>query len=346
MKKNDNRPRRNLRITFILGVALIFLLAELVVSVIEFIIKKMELFPPEQLNSNTGTIFIWGGASVILGLVIAVFVSHLVLKPVNRLMDGLDKLSEGNYETRIDPKESGTLKGVAENFNHLAEELRKTEILRSDFVNSFSHEFKTPISSINGLITLMKTGKLSQKKQREYLDIISEETSRLSEMTTNILNLAKYESQGILTNKTKFNLSEQIRMCVLLLEKKWNAKSLELSLEFDEYEIEGNDDMLRQVWLNLLDNAIKFSYENGRLAVRIRADEEDIFVDVENEGVEISDEDKTRIFQRFYRTDASHEKEGNGIGLSIVGSIVKLHDGKVEVKSGNGITVFTVKLPL
>ena len=344
--KRKNNPKTKLRIVFILGVALVLLLAETVMAVIEFVLTKTELVTSQQLNSQIGTVFIFGGASIILGLVIAVFIGRWLLKPVETLMDGLTKLSEGTYETRIGPKESGTLKGVAENFNHLAKELQNTEILRSDFINSFSHEFKTPISSINGLITLMKTGKLSQKKQREYLDIIAEETLRLSELTTNILNLTKYENQGILTDKTRFNLSEQIRMCVLLLEKKWSAKNLNLSLDFDEFEVLGNEDMLRQVWINILDNAIKFSSDNGNLSVRISKDEYSIFVEVENDGPTISQEDQSRIFQRFYRADSTHEKKGNGIGLSIVASIVKLHYGKVMVKSEDGITVFTVVLPV
>ena len=121
---------------------------------------------------------------------------------------------------------------------------------------------------------------------------------------------------------------------------------LEKPLDFDEFEVLGNEDMLRQVWINLLDNAIKFSSDNGNLSVRISKDEYSIFVEVENDGPTISQEDQSRIFQRFYRADSTHEKKGNGIGLSIVASIVKLHYGKVTVKSEDGITVFTVVLPV
>lgn len=343
MKKHN--PKRGLYIAFMLGVALVITFAEVIVTVAEFLLSRTDWFTPEELQSSAWVIFMWGGASMIIGLTLAAVVGKWVLKPVSGLIDGLTKLSEGEYSTRIEDKDSGTLRTVSKSFNHLAEELEKTEILRSDFINSFSHEFKTPISSINGLIQLMKTGKLSHKKQMEYLDIIAEETSRLSEMTTNILNLSKYESQGILTDKTTFNLSEQIRMCVLLLERKWSAKKLNLSLDFDEYEIEGNDDMLRQVWVNLLDNAVKFANEGGHLAVRIRKEDGYIYVEVENTGSVIEEKDCQRVFQKFYRTDAAHEKEGNGIGLSIVGSIVRLHGGRVDVGGEEGKTVFTVALP-
>lgn len=340
-----HNPKLGLHVVFMLGVALVIVLAEVIVSVIEFLLARTEWLTQEKLQSSIWVIFMWGGASMIIGLVLAAFVGRWVLRPVSGLIDGLTRLSEGDYSTRIEERDSGTLRSVSKSFNHLAEELEKTEIMRSDFVNSFSHEFKTPISSINGLIALMKTGKLSQKKQREYLDIIAEETSRLSDMTTNILNLTKYESQGILTDKTTFNLSEQIRTSVLLLERKWSQKKLNLSLDFDEYELEGNDDMLRQVWVNLLDNAIKFSNEGGSLAVRIRKEEGMLLVDVENSGSEIKEDDRQRVFQKFYRADAAHEKEGNGIGLSIVGSIVRLHGGRVTVACGEGKTVFTVALP-
>ena len=142
-------------------------------------------------------------------------------------------------------------------------------MLHYDFINNFSHEFKTPIASINGLITLLKNKKLPENKKIQYLNIIEEEAERLISMTSNILNLSKVENKSILKDVENYNLSEQIRNCILLLEKKWSRKHLSLSLDFDEYYIDANIDMMKQVLVNLLDNAIKFADDKTELKVAI-----------------------------------------------------------------------------
>lgn len=345
MKKRNTPVSRRIQFAIMVGVTIILMAAEIIVTAVEAILAGLKVTTNAVLGNPIVMIIMWGCAGVIMGLILSFLLGRYILQPVNKLVDGLTLLSSGHYKTRIYYKHDDYLSPIYKGFNNLASELEKTEILRSDFVNSFSHEFKTPISSINGLIRLMKKGNLSQKKQNEYLDIIAEETNRLSEITTNILNLTKYESQGILTDKTTFNISEQIRTCVLLLEKKWSVKDLALFIEFDEYNIVGNEDMLKQVWTNLLDNAIKFANKGGRLTVRIRCETDTLFVDVENTGSQIKEDDKQRIFNKFYQADSTHAKEGNGIGLSIVKSIVDLHGGSVKVSSENSITTFTVGLP-
>ena len=345
MKKGIGAEKRRIRWFLILGIFAVFLSAEYLIGALEIILTKTGVISKDNIvESRGGQIMLWGGASCLLGFVLSLFMTRLVLSPFNELLDGLTKLSSGEYSTRIKTGNGQAWQTVADRFNGLANELEKTEILRADFVNAFSHEFKTPINSINGLITLMKKGGLSEEKQREYLTIIEEETHRLASMTTNILTLTKLENQGIVTNKTKFNLSEQMRSCVLLLERKWTAKKLNLSLDFDEQDVYGNEDMLSQVWVNLLDNAIKFSETGGELGVRIWAEREKVYTEISNQGVQIPEEDKERIFQKFYRLDDAHAKEGNGIGLSIVKRIVDLHDGEIFVQSKQGKTTFTVVL--
>lgn len=340
LKKLPAKTR--IQVSFIAGVALVLFLSEVIVTLANSIFVRYNVLTDENFLSYT---IMLGAISLVVGLLLSWLFSKFILKPVNTLVDGLSKLSQGEYSTRIATQNPDSSSSVFKRFNDLAEELEKTEILRSDFVNSFSHEFKTPINSINGLITLIKKDNVSPEKRNEYLDIIAEEASRLSTMTTNILNLSKYENQGILTDKTQFNLSEQIRTCILLLEKKWSQKNLNLTLDFDEYFYFGNDDMLRHVWINLIDNAIKFSDTNGDLIIRITKQQKGFYVDVENFGPEINEDDRVRIFNKFYQTDRSHAKSGNGIGLSIVKSIVELHCGSVSVKCQDGKTTFTVFLP-
>ena len=264
---------------------------------------------------------------------------------MNDMVYGMSKLAKGEYDTRLEFHGPEVIKRIYKSFNALAQELGGMEILRSDFVNNFSHEFKTPIMSINGLIGLIKNNELPREKQIEYLNIIEEETDRLAMITTNVLNMSRLENQGILTDRKKYNVSEQIRMCVLLMERQWTLKKLNLTMDFDEYTVNANEEMLKQVWLNLIDNAVKFSNEGGELSVDVLRGDEGVVVKIGNTGKEIDEKDKEKIFNKFYRTDDSHSVSGNGIGLSIVKSIVDLHGGKVSVGREDDKTVFTVTLP-
>lgn len=347
MRKNRRKTdKAQLRLLFIFGVATILLIAIILVAVLQYIFIEVELYTRFTLESTTfGWVMMFATISIIIGLAMTFIFEKVILSPFYTLLDGMEALSKGKFSTRIDMGHVAGIKGIADKFNALAEELENTEILRSDFINDFSHEFKTPIVSISSLITLMKNGNLSKDKQQQYLRIIDEEIDRLAEMTTNILNLTKIENQGILTGQTLFNLSEQLRNSVLLLEKKWARKSLELDVDFEEYDVFANEDMLKQVWLNLLDNAIKFANKGTVLKVGIEKVGLEVAVSVVDEGAEILEEDYAKIFQKFYQTKAVTKREGNGIGLSIVKHIVDLHKGRIEVKSENGFTTFTVYLP-
>ena len=166
-------------------------------------------------------------------------------------------------------------------------------------------------------------------------------------MATNVLDMTRIENQTILTDITRFNLSEQIRSAVILLEKKWTAKDIDMMLDFDEHMIEGNVELLRHVWINLVDNAVKFSPEGGRIHIGIEdaAEQNALRITVRNQGKEIPESEQERIFSKFYQSDKSHSTEGNGIGLAIVKRVLQLHFGNVSVQSADGYTTFTVILP-
>lgn len=287
--------------------------------------------------------------SIIMGAGMSFLLSKIPLKPINNLINRMNRLAAGDFTTRL--KFGGAISNhpafneISESFNKLAEELENTEMLRSDFVNNFSHEFKTPIVSIAGLAKLVNKGNLTEEQRAKYLTAIETESLRLADMATNVLNLTKVENQKILSDVTCFNLSEQIRSCVLLLENKWVRKNIELQIDFEEFEIEANEELLKQVWINLVDNAVKFSPRCGTVCVDITADEEKLSVRVMNTGSEISQENIGKIWNKFYQADESHASEGNGVGLAIVKKIVELHGGEVGAKSAGDVVCFTVELP-
>ena len=288
-------------------------------------------------------------ANIVVGTLVTFILIRFPMKPVQMLIDQMNRLASGDYKARLKfgpiLSNHSTMVKMADSFNTLAQELENTEMLRSDFINNFSHEFKTPIVSIAGFAKVLKRGNLSSEQQAEYLDVIEAESLRLSYMATNVLNLTKVENQTILTDVSAFNLSEQLRSSILLLENKWERKKQDFLLNFDEHMICANEELLKQVWINLIDNAIKFSPEGGVIEIRIAEEAERIAVSVTNSGPEISPENQKKIFNKFYQADESHAAEGNGVGLAIVRQVVRLHNGAVSVKSETGMTTFTVELP-
>ena len=169
---------------------------------------------------------------------------------------------------------------------------------------------------------------------------------RLSYMATNVLNMTKVENQTILTDVKEYNLSEQIRACLLLLEPKWSKKNLDLNVEFGEYPICANEELLKQVWINLIDNAVKFTPNGGTVDIRMTEAKENLHITIANTGSEIPPEKLEKIWGKFYQADESHSSEGNGIGLAIVKKVTELHGGTVGVTSENELTTFTVVLPI
>ena len=229
----------------------------------------------------------------------------------------------------------------------MTDELASIETLKRDFVNNFSHEFKTPIVSIRGFAKLLKKGELTLEEQHEYLDIIISESDRLAELSTQILNLSNYETVEIVGQKVDFRLDEQIRKAMLLLESKWTEKSLGLQVDLETCWLYGNEDIALQIWLNLIDNAIKFSPVGGVLEVTLRSDGEVIFISIKDDGCGMDTQTQTHIFEKFYRADQSHHLPGNGIGLAIVDRLVTLMEGKITVESapdkGSKFTVALTK---
>jgi len=352
MKKDERRVRISLTLLLAVLVFAIQLFSILVAIAIIVVLMQTGIIKEfsEDLLSPHNTLFLMSVISLLAGALVAAFSGRYYLRPVNRLINQMNRLSSGDFKARMyfgKPIASHpTFQEIENSFNKMAQELERTEMLRSDFINNFSHEFKTPIVSITGFAKLLKRGNLTPEQQREYLDIIEMESLRLAAMATNVLDMTKVENQTILTDVTSFNLSEQLRSCILmLLEGKWKTKEINFSVVFDEHRITGDQELLEHVWINLLDNAIKFSPEGGTVAVTIRELPEELVVSVSNQGPRIPQEKLGKIFNKFYQCDESHSTEGNGIGLALVKQIVQLHKGKVSVTSDPDITAFAVTLP-
>ena len=286
-------------------------------------------------------------ASIIIGVIVSACSSRIVLKNVREFITATDKLSKGDFSARLNIKRPPEFKVLSKNFNKMAEELGGIEVLRTDFINNFSHEFKTPIISIKGFAEILKDDELPKEEKNEYLDIIIEESKRLTSLATNVLNLSKIETQVILKDIQRFNMGEQIRQSILLLDSKFESKNILLDVNIQDCYINGNKEMLNQVWVNLLDNAIKFNNKNGMVSINMKREENNILITIIDTGVGINKEAINKIFDKFYQEDTSHATNGNGLGLSIVKKIIELQGGTIQCDSivSKG-TKFTVTIPL
>lgn len=284
--------------------------------------------------------------SVSIGGVLSLFLTKKAIAPLQELIQATKQVAEGDFDTKINLKGIAELDSLSSSFNMMTHELHGIETLRNEFVNNFSHEFKTPIVSIHGFARLLKENSLSTEERNEYLDIIINESERLASLSTNILNLSKYENMEIVSEKTSFRLDEQIRQCVLLLEPKWSSHDITMNLELAELTCYANEDLTKQVWLNLLDNAIKFSYSQTAISISLTLEDKDLHFMIQDEGIGMKESTMTHIFDKFYQGDPSHATSGNGLGLPLIRRILNLMDGRIEVESQEFLgSIFHVYLP-
>lgn len=295
----------------------------------------------------TGIVFLVSLTTI--SAVISGIVYRNVFRPLRKMITATKQIAAGNYKVQLEEtshpqSDMGTLQ---RSFNNMARELDGIEMFRNDFINNFSHEFKTPMVSIRGFAQQLQVGGLTEEERREYIDIIADESDRLTNMASNILLLSKLENQQIVTEKTEFYLDEQIRACILMLEQQWVDKNIELDIDLDPIKYTFNEDMLSHIWINLFGNAIKFTPPDGKISCTLRTNDTSVVVVINDTGIGMDAEVQKHIFEKFYQGDSSHSGKGNGIGLTIVRRIVDLCGGSIDVESQAGMgSRITVTLPL
>lgn len=286
----------------------------------------------------------------IISVPLSVLFGRYYLRPIQTLIAATKEVKNGNFSVRVPNEADGELHTEMDvlfhNFNEMVRELGGIELFRNDFINNFSHEFKTPIVSIRGFAKELQYSDLDEAQRKEYARIIAEESDRLARLSISVLELSKIENQQIVTDKTTFDLDEQLRQCILLQEPAWSEKNIEMIPELDQVEFFGNMEMLGLVWRNLISNAIKFTPDGGSITVRLTADENNVTVLVSDTGIGMDEETERHVFEKFYQGDKSHSHAGYGIGLTVVGRVVSLCEGSIEVESQpNEGSTFTVRLP-
>lgn len=284
--------------------------------------------------------------SLLVGILVTIQLSRYFFNPIKKLGEAMGQVADGDFTVELNSRSTAKeIQEIFTGFNLMTHELRSTEILQLDFVSSASHEFKTPISAIEGYATLLRSSEDLTAEQRECVEKIIFNTKRLSSLTSSILLLSKLENQEIPTNRSKFLVDEQIRQSVVALETQWERKNIELDVDLCEAEYYGNALLMRHVWDNLISNAVKFSPENSIVRIHLTKKLGRIIFTVEDEGPGIPEESLRHVFDKFYQADSVHKQEGSGLGLALVEKILKLEKGAVTAENReNGGCRFTVTL--
>jgi signal transduction histidine kinase len=313
-------------------------------------LQAMFLQPKFDVNVKAihKVLFTLIGVVIGFGSVLILISSRFIVNPIVKLTRATEQLSVGNYNVKVDVDRKDELGVLAKSFTNMANELQKIEQMRQDFVSNVSHEFKTPLTSIKGLAIALNEEELTPTQRKQYLSIIEMESDRLTSLTSDLLKLASLESEHHPLHLTEFLVDKQIRDLLIQMQQQWLGKEIEFDLELDKVNFIGDEDLLRQVWSNLISNSIKYSNESSKIYVSLKLDRDLVFT-IRDSGIGIADEDLPYIFEKFYKADKSHSRSvsGHGVGLAIVKRIVELHKGNIKVSSNlNKGTEIIIQLPV
>lgn len=286
--------------------------------------------------------------SLITGIVIAFLVAIKGLQPVLKMCDAITKVAEGDFSVRFKEKYLiYEVSQMAECFNVMVKELDNMNTVHTNFINNVSHEFRTPLSAIEGYAALLGNEQINKAERIQYANQIIGVTEKLSVIINNILLLSKISVENMKIEKEYFNLSESIREVLIMLENKWSVKKLSIDLELQDFLYLGSKEMMEEVWNNLIGNAIKFSDSGGQLKIKSLKNKNTVIVIISDNGIGMTKETQEKIYDKFFQADTSHSQDGAGLELSIVKRIIAVHQGKIHIDSElNKGTTFTIDLPM
>ena len=323
------KAKFNMRVYFTLVVLLVILVTALLTQGIGALISHL-LGTTIRVSATVWLIVL----SVIIGMTLSLIVGKLFFAPVMKLSKAMKQVAFGDFSVRLtSPGRFPEMREAYDSFNRMVKDLSATEMLQSDFVSNVSHEFKTPITAIEGYATLLQDRSQSAEEQDVYVEKILFNTRRLSELVGNILLLSKVDNQTLPAQTSRYRLDEQIRKTIVLLEPSWSAKEIDFDVDLAEVEYTGSESLMQHVWSNLIGNAIKFDPYGGLIRMRLATADGQIIYLIEDNGPGIAEDAQKHIFEKFYQSDSSHKEEGNGLGLALVKRILDNCGGSIRVEN-------------
>ncbi|WP_264737867.1 ATP-binding protein [Cytobacillus firmus] len=296
------------------------------------------------LFSDIHMIFAWFFVAIAVVSITGViwFAKHLI-KPITKLTEATREITRENFNFPLNIDRRDEIGQLAESFSRMQDQLQHNDEARKSFINNVSHDFQSPLMNIQGYAELLQTQKLSDEEHFEYVQIIDQESKRLSNLTKQLLLLTSLDQKSYPMKLSEVKLDEQIKETIRRHQWRLEEKEIEVSYKLAPVIFKGDPELLVNIWDNLLTNAIKYNSNGGSILISLSQTESTIEVIFKDTGIGISEDTICQIFDRFYRVDSARKKDGTGLGLSIVKQIIELHNGEIRADSqaGKG-TTFTI----
>lgn len=283
--------------------------------------------------------------------VVLLYLSGTVIRPIAKINDTAREYAKGNFDAKTGVSRNDEIGELSESLEYMAGELSKLDEYRKNFIANISHDFRSPLTSIRGYLQAMLDGTIPPEKYERYLNIVLNESNRLTKLTEGLLELNDFDTKGPILKRQKFDIVEVIRITRNTFEGRCESKDIDLRIKCPAEETNVYADRLKigQVVYNLIDNAIKFSPEHSKITVTITNKNDKVFVSVKDEGPGINKEHQNKVWGRFYKTDESRgkDKQGTGLGLAITKEIIKAHGENIDLISTEGVgSEFVFSLPI
>jgi signal transduction histidine kinase len=318
--------------------------AEEQVGVLRFIASLGEV--NEEIRRVAYSYLLFGGAVILFSGLVSFFLANTITGPLKQVTLAAEEMARGNYNVKSPQRSKDEIGKLSETLNYLASEIIKKDELKNDFISSVSHELRTPLTSIKGWAVTLRQGFEDQELLRDGLDIIEKESDRLAAMVAELLDFSRFVSGKITLKKKKVNLADLLEHLRIQLTPRAAREEIDLQIAYDEATpfLHTDEDRLKQVFINLLDNAFKFTAPGGQVSLQAASDNGQLYFYITDNGCGIPAEELPHVKEKFFKGKTS--KSQNGIGLSLSDEIIRLMKGKLEIASqvGQGTRV-TITLP-
>ncbi|MBB6450905.1 signal transduction histidine kinase [Geomicrobium halophilum] len=278
--------------------------------------------------------------TVILSFLFVALTARRIVKPIVSLTEATKKIASGSFNIALNVRRKDEIGQLAKHFTSMSKDLRQLEAMRQEFVSNVSHEIQSPLTTIKGITQSLQQPGLDEEQKKKYLQMIEKESGRLSSLSKQLLTLASLDNEDKIAKEQSVDVREQIKEIIQSLAYQWQEKELYIEMEGNPEPITGDENLLYQVWINVITNAIKFSESGGQIRIHMEEKKEDLVtVSIEDSGIGMQPSEVEKVFTRFYQADEARTpgKESTGLGLAIVRKIVDLHGGTIDVESTPGI---------
>ncbi|SDY94503.1 HAMP domain-containing sensor histidine kinase [Bacillus sp. 166amftsu] len=288
------------------------------------------------------------GFMVVLSIIFIAIAARYIVRPIQTFTKATQKIASGEYDIELEEGRKDEIGTLSTSFKKMTKSIKELDQMRQEFVSNVSHEFQSPLSSIQGFSKTLQSEKMTEEERKHYLQIIETESKRMSSLCKQLLTLASLDKEEKVLQIKEFDLQKQMKDVIFMLEWKWREKDIAVEFDVPNVNIKGDENLLHQVWTNIFTNSIKFTDSGGTIVFAARELEKSVVISISDSGIGMGKEEVDRIFDRFYKVDTARARnvEGSGLGLSIVKKIVELHHGEISVESVKGEgTTFRIEIP-